>query len=446
MSDWGDVTLFRAAKPSDPSLPAKERYKLSDNTGNFLFTNALRRQIPFDSTINYFSEINDTISTLVLPMANFIRPGGDYGHIAEAIEKSKIERVVIVSGGAQADRYEKDLSIPEGTRRLLAICSERSKSIGVRGFYTAELLDQMGIKNVDVIGCPSVFYNLHPDKPVIDPVGSGEGVVIHGTASGHFRDKLASLYAFGLKHDADYVLQNERHLIPVVDGVNSLTEEEEKLFEFHVGYYNNGTYDRQLLRDWYTKKLKMFFDLDEWMLFLEDRRLSIGSRFHGNVASMLVGTPSLSLVFDTRTREMCEYMGLPYMMLEDFRDDLSIEDYLEHAHYDRFNVIYPARYQDYVSFLEKNGIPHRLVRKDAASQPTDVKKTIGADVDRFAFDERVRLKAVQHYLKAAEAQNVPSVEIFHEVVKRLQDFRSEDDMKAVERGTPIPEVSAERRI
>lgn len=44
-------------------------------------------------------------------------------------------------------------------KRNFSLLSEKSKLIGVRGNYSAEILNSLGIKNVRVIGCPSYFEN-----------------------------------------------------------------------------------------------------------------------------------------------------------------------------------------------------------------------------------------------------------------------------------------------
>lgn len=63
----------------------------------------------------------------------------------------------MIGAGAQAYEFGGCIALTEGTRCFLGYVAARSVSIGVRGHYTAEVLARLGIRNVDVIGCPSAF-------------------------------------------------------------------------------------------------------------------------------------------------------------------------------------------------------------------------------------------------------------------------------------------------
>ena len=84
----------------------------------------------------------------ILSMANFINPYTDVSAEAETLERSNAKSIVLIGCGAQAASYNADLQLRPDTHRFLSIVSERSKSIGVRGQYTAEILNRAGFKNV----------------------------------------------------------------------------------------------------------------------------------------------------------------------------------------------------------------------------------------------------------------------------------------------------------
>ena len=61
--------------------------------------------------------------------------------------------------GLQNGKADPNFVLHPNTLKLLKEIEERCV-IGVRGYYTAEILNKYGIKNLQVIGCPSMFYGL----------------------------------------------------------------------------------------------------------------------------------------------------------------------------------------------------------------------------------------------------------------------------------------------
>jgi hypothetical protein len=85
--------------------------------------------------------------------------------LADFLEKVKLP-CVMIGVGSQAPNYDSEIKLQKGTVRFLKIVSERSVSIGARGFFTASWLEKYGIKNVDIIGCPSFFWTCRPTLSV----------------------------------------------------------------------------------------------------------------------------------------------------------------------------------------------------------------------------------------------------------------------------------------
>lgn len=98
----------------------------------------------------------------------------------------------------------------------------------------------------------------------------------------------------------------------------------------------------------------------------DDRGLSkyffcFGTRMHGNMFAYLHGIPSLWVVHDARTFEMCEAMQLPYVLLNDLSERTTIDSLFLKAKYD--NLFYQHRgwcRQQYIDFLNENGVPHNF--------------------------------------------------------------------------------------
>jgi hypothetical protein len=421
--------MCAARTSGSPAIPLMEKLALTvDNSGNFFFQEALRRQIEHDKVIHSFDDPLDDIHTLALCLANFIRPTEDFGGQAEILEKSRIERVIMTGGGAQAYDYEKDLAIPKGTMRFLKVLSERSKFIGVRGYYTAELLDRNGIRNVEVTGCPSIFWHMNPgfSMPRFKEKPDGARLAIHATPSGYYRDVIAKLFAFAIRHQAEYILQNEHHIVPAIDPQHAPSGEALEKFRFFASYYKLGHITEAEMQEWLRNKSHIFFSIEEWVRHLKSRSLVFGARFHGNVAALLAGVRNLTMVFDTRTREMCEYANLPYILLQDFHENTTLEELSDIADFSAFNAGYENKYHRYVQFLENNGLRHNL-----KVNPHFLVSGIHAPawafqenlIRSFAFEDRVKLKSLADFMQSTNHE--AGVERFLPSINRLRDMREE---------------------
>ena len=105
---------------------------------------------------------------ILIAAANFLFPGFDFGGMAEFIERTDLP-VAIVELGAQSKDYSPHIPLKPGTERLMRVVAERAPIIGVRGPFTAQVLDEMNIRNVQIVGCPSYYMNGEGDALVCDP-------------------------------------------------------------------------------------------------------------------------------------------------------------------------------------------------------------------------------------------------------------------------------------
>ncbi len=353
------TTYFYQTVPDivNPELSLSDKLAVTvRNTGNYFFETAVKKQLSDTQIVTSFEEIPANAEKLILSMSNFMSPHTDLGPIADNIERLNIKQIVMIGAGAQSNSYSEKVNLTKGTERFLRVISDRSESIGVRGFFTQELLEKYGVNNGEVIGCPSIFMNLDRNFTVNKSILSNNPkIVTHYTPTGHYRDNIGHLNNFALEKCSAYIAQSERDLITVVE-----KQVEDSDIEFMFGYYNNGKYSKREFRDWFHDNTKWFFDINEWFSYMKKIDFSIGTRFHGNMGAIQVGTPALNLVFDTRTRELCEYLNLPSMFLADFDGKASVDELYARADYDLFNKTYSHKYDNYVRFLNKNGIRHKL--------------------------------------------------------------------------------------
>ena len=133
------------------------------NSGNLLIGNALHKQLGVETLsqpLRTFDKkkIEEDYDMIVIGASNFLFEGFDFGSHAKFLDEVQLP-VTIIGLGAQAPSYDKKINIPEGTQRFVRIISERSATLGVRGHYTAQVLNDIGIKNVRAIGCPSMYWS-----------------------------------------------------------------------------------------------------------------------------------------------------------------------------------------------------------------------------------------------------------------------------------------------
>jgi hypothetical protein len=93
--------------------------------------------------------------------SNYIHSDMDWENAEQVLPKLKIP-ILAFGVGAQAPKEGK-LQLSEQSKRVWKTIAAKSASLGVRGAYTAEVLWDLGIKNVRIVGCPTAFRNNDPD-------------------------------------------------------------------------------------------------------------------------------------------------------------------------------------------------------------------------------------------------------------------------------------------
>ena len=136
---------------------------LGGNTGNLVFVEAIKEQLDYDCEAVFTREwtrerLGKKNITSIMPASNFLRPSAWGEDLMPVIQDTDI-RFTFVGLGAQASFHEtpKDVvdKLSEKQRKFFRLVSEHAIQIGVRGEFTAECLKELGITNVEIIGCTS---------------------------------------------------------------------------------------------------------------------------------------------------------------------------------------------------------------------------------------------------------------------------------------------------
>lgn len=307
--------------------------KSGNNSGNMLFTEAVYRQISGTKHIGFSfdpNEVKENYDSIMIPASNWVNWKQDWGWLADLLIATDLP-ICVIGLGSQLD--DKNISdVPDGTKRFLSVCSERAPSIGVRGNFTAEILNDLGIKNVTVLGCPSIFSD--GKVPQVrsfesrDSLRFAFGPTRYGLSQHDFNNTLhRDMYKYAIRNASSIYFQSEAFEIALLNRENV-----DNLKNVAVEYYGLNSYAE--LESNLLSKGKFHSSLAHWISDVKKEDFYVGTRIHGVVSSTLAETPSLLITHDKRTQELADYMAVPNISINDFefesiKDAKSLKDMID---------------------------------------------------------------------------------------------------------------------
>lgn len=295
------------------------------NTGNTIFQHALWTKIanpkficsPFGDRV----AIRDNCDLLIIPAANQVNPAFDLAEWADFIEAVDLPLVVIGLGAQTADYRITKLDLHEGTRRYIMAIAKRTSLIGVRGEFTRQVLEAEGITNTIITGCPSQTINTRLKGADIHArleharAGTKPLNVAHviGTLEPHVREVERNIARMVASHRHSILLQTEPRMLRwVFEGAIPQDEENQNFRRWlantvweHIG---SDRFD-----DYFLQRAKFYSDARSWIDQMRAFDLVIGMRIHGAVAAIQGGGLGVCVTFDSRTQELAESMGYPFV-------------------------------------------------------------------------------------------------------------------------------------
>ncbi|NJL07912.1 MAG: polysaccharide pyruvyl transferase family protein [Methylacidiphilales bacterium] len=242
------------------------------------------------------------------------------------------------------------------SRRIWSLIAERSRAIGVRGAYSAEVLADNGIRNAEVIGCPSLFRNRDRNLQItLKPASEIK------RAAFSLRRETSHYYAEDTK--AFTAQQRELLLRVAVTFDTTITihgEPEEKAFCAKDEAAIARATERLRTLGWFTPDYEpRLVELYRNRLFLNDRvedydamirqqDFAIGYRVHGILPALANGVPGVLVAYDSRSSELAETFSIPCAVAKDllvrpFDEMFAKEQFTEFlskfaVNYDRFKA------------------------------------------------------------------------------------------------------------
>jgi hypothetical protein len=346
--------------------PISKLVKTGGNTGNQLIARGLLDRIVYDE-ISWDHrvdprEVHERFDMIVVAAANFLFPKFDLGGMAQYIERADLP-VAIVGLGAQSNNYDPNISLMPGTERFVKVIAERAASIGVRGPYTQEVLAVRGVHNVTVTGCPS-YYMGGPDGMNIPrrpfeqvkrlSINASRDVIVHSFDKERMLRLVRELYGAGIAWKADFIAQSEQAEIRLGDRQSRSAEESLK----ELSSFLAGVAPEADIRKWATDHVRVFFDVDDWMDTVQSYDFVIGSRFHGCMIALQRGVPALVICHDTRTEDMCRFLGMPFVSIVDL-DEIDVGQLYSRVGLGSLARRYQGLYPAYTRFLAANKLVAR---------------------------------------------------------------------------------------
>jgi hypothetical protein len=358
--------LLRASKTPFEAMTAEGTLQNSvggKNLGNLVFSDSAYKMLDvpgteitttgFSSAVPAPERINEEYDYFVLPFANAFSPGF-HGHLdfwADVIERLTIPIMVLSVGAQSSLDYDLDRMRPldASVKRFVSAVLDRAPSIGVRGEFTQSYLNHLGFKDVEVIGCPSMFRH-------------GRSLSVEKKASALDTDARIGMYTTnGTMGDLGQILTDNYRRYPNLRYIAQDIPDLERLYWGDTSRASGRYKDLPVLRShplFEENRVRLHLDPITWIRALSDYDFVFGTRIHGNIVSLLAGTPAVVMCHDSRTLELSRYFDIPHRNMTEPSEEFDAAKLYERADYTALVKGHGERFERMTGYIEKHGIPH----------------------------------------------------------------------------------------
>lgn len=360
------ILMRSGMTPFDNFSPSKVILKnsIGGNCGNLVFAYSIYRALMtegteidstyyrLDYTDSEIDKINEEYDLIVMPLADGFRE--DFEEKLQAhtrlIRRLKIPAIVI--GVGLRAPFEPDLyngfPFDGAVKKFMDAVLEKSAIVGVRGQITSDYLSSLGyIEGLHhmVIGCPSMYMfgrdlNIRDTNITSDSFVCINNSIISPKNVLDFIERSSGEFSNGY-----FIPQRINELKLTYFGI-PLSDINDK-----INYPNS--IEHYLYRQ---DRVRFFINFREWNKFISKADFTFGARIHGSIASVISGTPSLSIPKDARTREIAEYHNLTRVNYTEINSDTSIWDLIEKADFKAPMKNHKRNFENYRKFLKINDL------------------------------------------------------------------------------------------
>ncbi len=320
-----------------------------------------------DPKMDEIDRLREEYDFVFLRGSNYVNQSMQWWNTIPVLKKLNLP-VLGFGIGAQAPVKGK-LELSEETKTVLHMMADSTASIGVRGAYSAQVLWDIGIKNVRIIGCPTAFRRNDPNLQItLPPLDTVRDVGIT------LRREVSSTYAQDIKRYLTFHRDLVKQMAARFDVVlMAQGEVEEKKLVFGTDEQKEEAIaalkGNKTVADWYFDdemerlyRERMFYSdvVADYESLVRAKDLVLGYRLHGNLMALSNGTPSVYFTYDSRTVEFAETYQIPSFDVfsnKEFR----LEDYWDQSLFDKFNRAWFNTYREMRTFLVENGVDTKMV-------------------------------------------------------------------------------------
>ncbi|WP_424810404.1 polysaccharide pyruvyl transferase family protein [Roseococcus sp. YIM B11640] len=314
---------------------------------------------PSEADIEFYK----TFDYIIVRASNFIHNYMNWERAIEVLNRVQIPVYALGVGGQATSRD--DYKLTGDNLRFWQIVSERSKAVGVRGTFTADLLYANGIRNVDIVGCPSLFRARNRDLRIEAPADIKR-------VAFSVRREVGGGYS---SNPRDYLRIQRDLLLHTMDAFDTTVtthgEVDEKAFYFQnaqgmakarelflkEGWWTPETAER--LERLYREKMFFFLRVEDYDRFICSQDFAFGYRVHGVLPALANGVPGVLVKYDSRSTELADSLSVPSLVIEN-EPPSDVGKLLREVSFDDFNKTFALRYDRMKLLIEYNGIPHRM--------------------------------------------------------------------------------------
>lgn len=334
------------------------------NYGDMLVCAAILREVQLPETVRVgFGDIlTQKVDRALIRGSTYLHNKMDFDAANKTLDSIDAPLAIVGLGAQNPTQDVGFLDQNEAAKGFVARLNERSKSISVRGDFTAAVLERLGAKNIRITGCPSLFYTLeYPRISIPERLSTKDRAVGISLHSGLTRDIFCVAPQEARRAHVDAILYglNECGQLSLFEqGV--MTEfkvADEQLpmierMEAAASVIKNIGGDNELTPQDLVRHMVSVRSIEEWLARAAELDAIIGFRFHGNMVALLQGKPCFYFVYDSRITEFCDLYKLPYQDVRDGWKD-PVQTMMEHD-WEAANAAINSCYTELKAFYTEN--------------------------------------------------------------------------------------------
>lgn len=340
---------------------------IGNNSGNLIYLHSVCRALMTEGveidciktgrrmTKEEENKYNEKYDAFIIPLANAFRTSfmKELRVITDMVKRLDMPCVVVGVGFQGNLDYKLDRDWDDDVRAFVDAVLEKSKMLGLRGEITADYLEHLGYtreKDFTVIGCPSMFL-YGRDLPKPKELRLGRDTRVNINSKFNMPEKLHEFLRSVCEEMPDhwYVPQNLYELKLACAGIPArYTDSSINMPEGYPSSLNHPLYRENRVRG--------FVSAESWFRFLAEGDLTIGTRIHGNITSVLAGVPTFIIAGDARVLELAEYHKIPHIRMDEFEAGTDIYSLLEGVDFNTVLEGHEGRFNHYLDFLHANDL------------------------------------------------------------------------------------------